>query len=150
MDVKKMEERETTQAVPPEFAYIEVRGKRFKVKSLTIEEEGKVVSLRDDLAQGKWGRLAESPSVDDGAWATLLHATAELTYAIVEAPDDFPRTEDDMPCPRKLRDTSYLWQIWGAYAEKMVRPFRPGPVESPQRRAQGAGEERVSPPVVQE
>jgi hypothetical protein len=143
MDVKKMEERETTQAVPPEFAYIEVRGKRFKVKSLTIEEEGKVVSLRDDLAQGKWGRLAESPSADDRGWALLFQAAAELSFAIVEAPVDFPGAT-------KLKDGDFLYEIWDAYMEKIVRPFRTRRVAEPEKRAEAPGKEGVSPPVVQE
>jgi len=143
MDVKRMESKETTQAVPPEFAHIEVRGKRFKVKSLTIEEEGKVVSLRDDLAQGKWGRLAESPSADDRGWALLFQAAAELNFAIVEAPDDFPGAT-------KLKDGDFLYEIWDAYMEKIVRPFRTRRMAEPEKAAEAPGQEGVSPPVVQE
>jgi hypothetical protein len=143
----KAEDKKT--AVPPEFATIEVRGQRFKVKSLTIEEEGRVIALRDDLAVGRWGKLAESPSRDDRVWALLLQAAAELRYAIVDAPDDFPTDEDGTPRPGRLKDTNYLWELWGAYAEAMVRPFRPGPMEPAEGGTEEPGKEGVPPLLVQ-
>jgi hypothetical protein len=137
------EEKKTAQAFPPESGYIEVRGMKLKVKSLTIEEEGKVVALRDELAAGKWGKFAESVSADDRGWALLFQAAAELNYAIVEAPDDFPGAT-------KLRDGDFLYEIWDAYMEKMVRPFRTRPTKTAGTGTEGTGEKGVSAPVVQE
>lgn len=119
---------------PPENAEIEVRGQKFVVKALTIEEEGKVLALRNRLAEDRWADLAESKSKDDTTWALLFQAAAELSYAIVQAPKDFPG-------PTKLSDMDFLWEIYDAYQETMVRPFRAQRVAEAEEKPEQPGKE---------